>query len=255
MGFENRKSKRVTTGISLCFWPGEAAKGQVCWGQVANLSETGLAMASASELPRHSTLLLELSVSGRAQPLRMPARVVRCEAAGPGHKRFLLRVHFSQLARPELLLLRRYILQVSDPKLALMTGWGHARFSGHSHIEARYRQSDSDELRQCLQHRSYLSMKELGYLFKFQAYLKSALGSRLPENFKVLGSRALVSGSCAWVELTLGQETLQLMANVLWGDTKKGDEAESGLCVAAIRKAEALKIEKQGPPEKGEHGI
>jgi hypothetical protein len=246
MGFENRKSMRVKTGISLCFWPQHGAEGPSHWGQVSNLSETGLAMAASAALAPGSEMLLEFSLDGRGQPLRVPARVVHCEAGPSPDRPHMLRVQFLRVAGEERMLIRRFILQVADPKLAAQTGWGHAYFPGCPAIEAKYRELSPAERQQSLEDRSYLAMKEIGYLFKFQAYLESALGAKLPSNFRLLGSRPLKAASSAWLELNFEGGHLHLLASVLWGDALQGEKAESGMAVAAIHREEALKIEKLG---------
>jgi hypothetical protein len=247
MGFENRRSIRIKTSIRLCYWPDSQATGSPRWGQVVNLSETGMALSVSLPLPIGHSILMEFSLQGRKLPLLVPAKVIHCDEAEKPAEGDVLRVQFQALSSDDRLALRQYIIQVADPKLASQTGWGHAYFKGApspSGIEVKYRILSEAEQKQSLEDHAFLAQKEMVYLKKFQAYLEATLGSKAPADLRLMGSRALKENGYAWMELNLGHEHLHLLAKVLWSRASDGEKHEVGLQVAAFQRDEALKVEK-----------
>lgn len=244
MGFENRRSIRIRTNIRVCFWPAGQADGEAAWGQVINLSETGLALSSPLPLPGDGRPLVEFCVDGRRRPLQVAAQVVHVDPDPSAPAHWVLRLRFVDLEGEERLLLRRFIFQVADPKLAAQTGWGAAYFTAGSGLETKYRGLSPAEHQQGLEDHRYLKIKEIVFLRKFQDLLERSLGSRAPENFRLLGSRLLQEGAFAWLELNLPQGHLHLLASVLWGRQEDEEKAELGLRVTAVQRDEAVKVER-----------
>jgi hypothetical protein len=246
MGFENRRSLRVRTNLRLCYWPNPEVEGDGRWAQALNLSETGLALGGALPLPLGHTVKLEFSLSGRKQPLQVPATVIHCDAAEREEDGYTLRLQFQALANADRLALRLYILQVADPKLAAQTGWGPLQITGGlGGIDTKYRLLSEAEQRQALQDRAFLPVKEMVFLRKFQAHLEAVLGRKDPQDLRLLGSRALKENGYAWMELNLEHGHLHLLAKVLWCRTEGEERHEAGLSVVAFQREEALKQEKQ----------
>jgi hypothetical protein len=244
MGFENRKSIRIKTKLNVFVWPGGAQEGQGTLGEVLNLSETGLATHCPLLAVKGDPLRLEFSLDSRKAPLTLSAKVVHSDPPPDGQTGRILRVQFMELEPGDRLLLRQTIILFADPKLAAQTGWGKVYFSAGQGIETKYRILTQSEQQQALADRSYLSSKELIYLKKFQVFLEDSLGSKIPGNFKLLGSRALAENGYAWMELNLASGHLHLLAKVLWCQQDSEEKAEAGLSVVAIHKDEAMRIEK-----------
>jgi hypothetical protein len=246
MGFENRKHSRVKAEFNICFWPAGEGQGPPSWGHVANFSESGLAFHSAQALPKGESVLVEFSPSAKEQPMRLFAQVVYCEREDAPERRYQMRIHFLNLQVEERQLLRHFVLQVADPKLAAALGWGRALFGGLPAIACSYRELQAHELRHWMDSKAYFSAKELGFLKKYQAHLEAALGSRSPSNFRLLGSKPLKVHSVAWFELELGGHRLHLLGETLWCSEEQATKFEAGLSVVAYHKDEAIKAEKGG---------
>jgi hypothetical protein len=244
MGFENRKSARVQTNIHIYFWADGSTAGAGIWGQALNLSETGLAFLCDKLVDVGETILLEFSVPGHKKPLRIFAQVVHAQQHSGGDRRIHLRVTFLNLEYQERQLIRHFVLQLSDPKLAAVSGWGTADFQGVDPVQAAYRELSADEQKKWLEDRTFISLKEATYLKKFQAFLEFHLGNKAPETFKLTGSRGLKEHGGVWVELNLAGGQIQVLGKVLWCRQEQDEVAQSGLTLLAFQKSKAIELEK-----------
>jgi hypothetical protein len=61
-----------------------------------------------------------------------------------------------------------------------------------------------------------------------------------------MGSKRLKEKSWAWLELTLPEGDLHILAETIWSEQDPGEKAVCGLSVTAYQKEEAMRIEK-GP--------
>jgi hypothetical protein len=132
---------------------------------------------------------------------------------------------------------------VADPKLAAMTGFGNAYFSGRPAIDLKYRELTPAEHQRIAEEKSFISMKEVSYLKAFQTHLEQHLGARAPENFRLAGTRALKDQSMVWLDLNLEAGTLRALAKTLWSKDE-GENKESGLSLTGFRKEDAVKLQK-----------
>jgi hypothetical protein len=205
-----------------------------------NLSETGLAFRGTQALEPGTELAVELSLAGQKDAFKLPAKVVHCHReAGPDL--YQVRVSFAGLENEDRNRLRRHILQVAEPTL----GWGKTYFPGRQAIEVIYRELGTSEQKLWLEKRDYLSLREVGYLKQFQGHLEQALGSKAPESFRLLGTRALKAHAEVWLELGLAEGRLHFLAKVLWCHDEPDGRSESGLSLVAFHKEEALYLEKK----------
>lgn len=242
MGFENRKSLRVPLFADIYFWVGQAPEGKGTWGHCSNVSATGLAFQSAQGVGEGERLLIELGLPEQSRHLQLAAQVVFCAPDQGVAGRWQIRVSFLNLESEDRHLIRLYVLQLAEPGM----GWGRAYFPGMPAIDTKYRELAASDAQQWLQQRAYLSIKEVGYLKKFQASLEHFFGVTGAENFKLAGSRPLKEHSDAWIEFDLPDGQWHFLAKTLWCRQEKGEKAECGLGLAAFHKDEALKIEKGG---------
>ncbi len=240
MGFENRKSLRVNLSSQIYFWAGGEAHGPGVWGQTLNLSATGLAFRSSQEVPLDEKILIELSLPDQRDLLRVSAQVVHCVRAASVEQPFQLQVTFSDLDHDVLQQLRLYVLQVAEPG----TGWGRAYFPGRPAIDTKYKEMAGEDRKEWMEKKAFLSMKEIGYLKKYQAYLEEALGSQTPESFKLVGSRSLKEQSDVWMELDRPEGQLHFLGKTLWCTKADGEKPECGIGLVAFHKDEAMRLEK-----------
>lgn len=247
MGFENRKSKRVSVSFDIYFWPEDALKGIGHWGQVINLSESGMAFYADHAALKGDILRLEFGTASRAQPVRLNARVVYSELEEGKTRRRQLRVQFEDLSSDDRLLLKQHVLHVSNPALSAKTGWGKAYFPGAPPCSSHWRELSADEHLQLMQRKEFISARELVYLKKFQAFLQLSLGNPNPQNFRLLGTRPVRGHSVAWVELELESGFLHVLGESIWAQEEEKGRAESGCSVVGYHKEEAVKIEKASP--------
>ena len=238
MGFENRKSARVNTSFNLFFWTGGVTTGLGHWGLAINLSETGMAFVTQKDVPKGEMVLMEMTLPGRHKPTRLFAVVMHSNPASAGQVQ--LRVKFENLETEERHLLNQHVLEVADPKLASVTGWGKALFTGADFVEARYRALDAAAEKD----KAFITWKEVSYLKNFQLFLELFLGAKLPSSFKLVGTRPMKDQAAAWVELNLEAGQLHVMARVLWCSHDPGDKAEMGMSMLGVRKDEAVRLEK-----------
>jgi hypothetical protein len=243
MGFENRKSKRVKAAFNICFWPGDDPMAPPSWGVAANFSETGLAFFSEQAVAAGSSVLVEFSPSETEAPFRLFAQAVFCEKEEEG-QRYQIRLKFHELQIEERQMLRYQVLQIADPKLGAVSGWGRALFGSTAPMPCSYHELQAEQYKGYLETKAYFSSKELAFLKKFQAFLDSGLGSRSPGSFRLVGSLALKEHALAWLELELPLGRLHLLAEALWCSQPENSKAEAGLNVIAYNKDEALRIEK-----------
>jgi hypothetical protein len=250
MGFENRKAARIKTDLNLCYWQGGSDKGPAVWGQSINLSESGLAFHAPAGLNKSDIILLEFSLPGRDRPLRLFGEVVHSEREASA--RHHSRIKFLDLQSDELQLLRRHVLLVSDPAMASSMDWGKVYFPNRQSIPVSARELSASEQKQCLDgaggSRRCISIKETSFLRHFQEFLEASFGSRVPGNFRMLGSKAFHEHSSLWLELQLPEGPLQGLAEVLWSRREDGGEAraESGLIWTGFEKQRAIQLEKSG---------
>lgn len=244
MGFENRKAVRVKAVFDLSFWADGISRGIGSWGQGINISETGLAFNCPENIPKGKIIIVEFASSARRRPIRVSSQVVYCAKEDTGKRQYQLRVQFVNLEAEERMLIRLHILQAADPKRAAFTGLGHAFFPGGSPFDCTYREMDPDERVKSIEAKLFFSVKELNYLRKFQDFLELNVGSRKPEGFRLLGSRALKNHSDVWVEFEFTNLRLHLIAETMWCSPDKDSKSEAGLIIVAYHKEEAFKLEK-----------
>jgi len=243
VGFEQRQHRRVPLNIHLRYWTDASGLGPGSLVQSLNVSESGLAFRTPQPLEQGQALALAFSVPGSDGDLRVASRVVRCERSEADAGGWQARVQFLDQSRQVLLPIRRYVLQLSDPKLAASTGWGQAYFPGLPPMESEYRSLPAQLHQQWLKDGSFLPARQLGELSGFQDFIELALGSREPANFRLLGSRPLEEKGAVWLELLLPLGRLHLLAATLWCRPEAGKRAECGLQIQAYRKDEALRLD------------
>jgi hypothetical protein len=244
MGFENRKEVRAKADFHFFYWLGYEATGPTFGAEAANLSMGGLGFWCGEGLPPGQTLMVEMSLPGQPGHVRLRAQVLRTEAPQAG--RCLVHCQFTAMDGDTRLALRRYILQVSDPRLAAATGWGKAYFQDQRHFEVEYRELPAELARHWLEAREYLDAKGLIYLKGFQAFLEAQVGAPQPGAFKLLGTRSVKEKSALWLEVRLSEGPLLMLAETLWCTQDPGEKAVIGLVPRAYQKEMALRIEKGG---------
>lgn len=243
MGFENRKSLRVALESQVYFWLGDQATGSGIWGQTLNLSATGLALRCGRALDKDARVVMELSLPGLGKALHVTAKVVHCALEGAFEKPYHVRIVYEDLDPDVRQSIRLYVLQVAEPG----SGWGRAYFEGRPPIDLKYKELAASDRVEWLEKKLFLSMKEIGYLKKYQALLEDRLGSKAPESFKLLGSRPLKEQCDVWMELDMPSGQLHFIGKTLWCTHEKGEKAQCGVALVAFHKDEAMKVEKAGP--------